>query len=110
MRTLSLIISLFFALSMSAQSDFDIARKFMAEKGVTLVNSDKAATRGNAKPYSIFSGEDNKGFAIVVNGTIVGYSTENSADVDNMPQALEDMLTYYSKSTTRASGNYPVIV
>ena len=107
MRTLSLIISLFFALSMSAQSDFDIARKFMAEKGVTLVNSDKAATRGNAKPYSIFSGEDNKGFAIVVNGTIVGYSTENSADADNMPQALEDMLAYYSKSTTRTRGNYP---
>ena len=61
---------------------FDIAQRFMAKKGITLVNDDKAATRGNAEPYSIFSGEDGKGFAIVSNGVVVGYSTNNSCDIN----------------------------
>ncbi len=112
MRTLSLIISLFFALSMSAQSDYDIASKFMSKKGVTLAKDNKATTRGESKPYSIYNGENGKGFAIVVNGNIVGYSTENTADVDNMPPALKSMLDFYAKiprkATTRGDGNdYP---
>ena len=91
---------------------FDIAQRFMAKKGITLVNDDKAATRGNAEPYSIFNGEKGKGFAIVVNGNIVGYSTENTADVDNMPPALESMLDFYAKiprkGSTRGDDNdYP---
>ena len=112
MRTLSLIISLFFALSMSAQSDYDIASKFMAKKGVTLAKDNKATTRGESKPYSIYNGENGKGFAIVVNGNIVGYSTESTADVDDMPPALESMLDFYAKiprkGSTRGDGNvYP---
>lgn len=107
MRIFSCIISLLFAFSMSAQSDYDVASKFMAKRGITLVNEDKAATRGTVEPYSIFSGEDGKGFAIVINGTIVGYSTDNGINAEDMPPQLKDMLASYSKSTTRGDGDFP---
>jgi len=80
MRTVSFIVSLLFALTLSAQSDFDIAQEFMSKKGVTLSKENKASTRGEDKPYSIFNGEDGKGFAIVANGIVIGYSTENTCD------------------------------
>ena len=80
MRTVSFIVSLLFALTASAQSDFDIAQEFMSKKGVTLSKDNKASTRGEDKPYSIFNAEDGKGFAIVANGIVIGYSTENTCD------------------------------
>lgn len=90
------------AQNVSNSEAFDVAQRFMAKKGITLVNDDNAATRGNAEPYSIFKGEDNKGFAIVVNNAVVGYSTDNTADVDNLPCQLKDMLNDYSKTITRS--------
>lgn len=68
------------ALTASAQSDFDIAQEFMSKKGVTLSKENKASTRGEDRPYSIFNAEDGKGFAIVANGIVIGYSTENTCD------------------------------
>lgn len=84
-----------------AQSNFDIAQRFMANKGITLVNDGKSATRSDGEPYSIFKGEDNKGFVIVVNGSVVGYSTENGVNDNDVPEALRDMLRVYSKASTR---------
>ena len=82
-----------------AQSDFEIAQAFMSKKGITLVNDDKTATRGDVKPYSIFNGKGDKGFAIVVNGNVIGYSTENSADENHMPDGLRHILnSTYSSS------------
>lgn len=89
------------AQNVSSSEAFEIAQRFMAKKGITLVNDDKVATRGNAEPYSIFKGEDNKGFAIVVNGSIVGYSTENGVGENGIPDALKGMLGSYSKASTR---------
>ncbi len=95
------------AQNVSSSEVFDIASKFMAKKGITLVNDDKAATRGNAEPYSIFNGEDGRGFAIVINGAIVGYSTEDTVDGDNLPIQLKDMLDGYSKATTKGTEEFP---
>lgn len=80
MKRISIIFLLLIALTASAQSDFDIAQEFMSKKGVTLSKDNKASTRGEDKPYSIFNGEDGKGFAIVANGIVIGYSTENTCD------------------------------
>lgn len=101
-----ILLWMVFPLYMEAQNTsysdaFEVAQRFMTKKGISLVNDDKAATRSNAEPYSIFKGEDNKGFAIVVNGSIVGYSTENGVDENGMPDALKDMLGSYSRASTR---------
>jgi hypothetical protein len=74
------LLGIVFTVVASAQSDFDIAQEFMSKKGVTLSKENKASTRGEDKPYSIFNAEDGKGFAIVANGIVVGYSTENTCD------------------------------
>lgn len=97
-------IMLLFTLTVSAQSDFDIAQEFMSKKGVTL--KDNPRTRGADKPYSIFNGKDGKGFAIVVNGFVVGYDTENTTNEQDIPCCLKEMIETYSniipKAKTRA--------
>lgn len=102
MKKFGILFMLLISLTVSAQSDFDIAKEFMSKKGVTLVNK-PSKTRGADKPYSIFNGKDGKGFAIVVNGNVVGYDTENTANEDDMPCCLKEMLLEsYSKSTKAA--------
>lgn len=59
------------------QSDFEVAQSFMNEKGVKL--STKAETRSTAD-YSLFSSEDGIGYAVVMNGRVVAYSTKESSD------------------------------
>ena len=82
------------------QTDFEIAQEFMNEKGVVLSNISK--TRGNTEPYSVFNGEDGKGFAIVVNGSVVGYSVDGT--IGEIPKPLKDILD----TSTRLEGkNYP---
>lgn len=58
------------------QSDFEIAQEFMSWKGVKL--SEKAGTRV-CEDYTIFTGVDGKGFAIVSDGVVIAYDTENVA-------------------------------
>ena len=59
------------------QSDFEVAQTFMNEKGVKL--STKAETRSTSD-YSLFSGESGVGYAAVMNGRVVAYSTKESSD------------------------------
>lgn len=92
------------AQNVSGSDAFEVAQSFMAKKGVTLNNDDKAGTRGN-EPYSIYKGIDGKGFAIVVNGAVVGYSTENG--FGSMPDALREMLESYSSQVATTRGTYP---
>lgn len=94
----TLLFMLLISLTVSAQSDFDIAKEFMSKKGVTLKNN-PSKTRGENKPYSIFNGENDKGFAIVVNGNVVGYDTENTVDEDNMPCGFKEFIKGYSETT-----------
>lgn len=55
-------------------------------------------TLGEAS-YYIFNREETPGFAIIAGDdsmpTVIGYSLENSIDVDNMPNVLKDWLTEY---------------
>ena len=60
-----------------AQSDFDVAQAFMVRKGVTI--EERPATKGDVESYRIFHGIDGKGFVIVKDGVIVGYSTTTTA-------------------------------
>ena len=77
-----------------AQSDFEIASSFMSKKGITLQDSPQTSIHRSAsnKPYSIYNGEHGKGFAIVVNGSIIGYSTENSVDVNDINPTLDAII------------------
>lgn len=112
MKKLIFMIMMFaVANTANAQSDFEVAQSFMSKKGVTLVNNGAVSRRATASnnQYSIFKGEDGKGFAIVVNGSIVGYSTEDEMDANNLPPQLKEMLDNYPKTSTRRAGNngYP---
>lgn len=100
----TLLFMLLISLTVSAQSDFDIAKEFMSKKGKNIVDNSRAMTRGvSDKKYSIFHGDDGKGFCIVANGEVVGYDTENTANEDDMPCCLKEMLLEsYSKSTKAA--------
>lgn len=106
MKQLGTLLMLLFSLTVSAQSDFDIAQEFMSKKGVKLVSNKRSTTRGTDVPYSVFNGENDKGFAIVVNGTVVGYDTENTVDEDNIPCCLKELLDEYShiKFTAKTRG------
>ena len=105
MKKFGILFMLLFSLTVSAQSDFDIAKEFMSKKGVTLKNN-PSKTRGENKPYSVFNGEDGKGFAIVVNGNVVGYDTENTANEDEMPCCLKEMLLKkYPSKTAKTRGD-----
>lgn len=57
-------------------------------------------TLGEAS-YYIFNREETPGFAIIAGDdsmpAVIGYSLENSIDVDNMPDALKDWLTEYDR-------------
>ena len=65
------------AKEVSGSEAFDIASKFMAKKGITLKKNPN--TRSNTD-YTLFSGEDGVGYAAVMNGRVVAYSTEESSD------------------------------
>ncbi len=97
-KSISLLVLVLIALSMSAQSDFDIAQSFMNKKGIKLVDN-PCRTRGVGKPYSIFTGEENKGFAIVINGCVIGYGTEEITESDELPCGLEGLLNTYPQVT-----------
>lgn len=108
MKKFGILFMLLFTLTVSAQSDFEIAKEFMSKKGVTLKNN-PSKTRGENKPYSVFNGENGKGFAIVVNGSVVGYDTENTANEDDMPCCLKELLLdKYSKTVklSKTRGDY----
>ena len=98
------LLGIVFTIVAYSQSDFDIAQSFMSKKGVTLVD-DKTSTRGNTEPYSVFNGEDGKGFAIVVNGAIVGYSVDDS--IGEFPEPLKGMLEVYKTFTRSDEKDYP---
>ena len=105
MKKFGILFMLLFTLTVSAQNDFDIAKEFMSKKGVTLKNN-PSKTRGESKPYSVFNGEDGKGFCIVVNGNVVGYDTENTVDEDNMPCCLKELLLkQYPTKTAKTRGD-----
>ena len=57
-------------------------------------------TQGEAS-YYIFNKEEAPGFAIIAGDdsmpAVIGYSLENSIDVDNMPDVLKDWLTEYDR-------------
>ena len=74
-KSIILLVLAFITLSMSAESDFDIAQSFMNKKGIKLVPNERSLTRGTDVPYSIFNGAEDKGFCNVVNGKVVGYDT-----------------------------------
>lgn len=88
----------------SQVSDFDIAKKFMSKKGITLVN--KPTTRGD-NSYNVFKGEDDKGFVIVANGTIIGYSTESKIDEDSIPSPIFGLIEQQNRATTRSHLEFP---
>jgi hypothetical protein len=98
MKKFGILFMLLISLTVSAQSDFEIASEFMSKKGVKLAPNERSTTRGTDVPYSIFNGENDKGFAIVVNGCVVGYDTNNTANEDNMPCCMKELLDMYSKT------------
>lgn len=100
MKEVILMLAVLLTVNCYSQSDFDIAQEFMSKKGVTLKDSPK--TRGVDKPYSIFNGKDGKGFAIVVNGFVVGYDTENSVNTDDLPCCFDEMIETYSNIIPKA--------
>ena len=69
-KSISLLVLVLIALSINAQSDFEIAQSFMSKKGVKLVPNERSLTRGADIPYSIYNGSEDKGFCIVVNGSV----------------------------------------
>lgn len=82
-KSITLLTIVLFALHTTAQNvseseAFEIASKFMAKKGITL--KEKPNTRSNTD-YTLFSGEDGVGYAAVMNGRVVAYSTEESSDM-----------------------------
>lgn len=103
--TISLLSINVGAQNISGSEAFDIAQDFMSKKGIVLMNDDKAATRGKTEPYSVFNGVDGKGFAVVVNGSIVGYSTKQSTS--EMPDALKEMLELYSQHKSMTRDDFP---
>lgn len=112
MKKAILFLTMLLTVTCYAQSDFDIAQSFMNEKGVKLVPNERSLTRGTDTPYSIFNGSEDKGFCIVVNGKVVGYDTENTANTDDLPIQLKELLETYSKipskGITRGNGTeYP---
>lgn len=54
-KSIILLVLAFITLSMSAQSDFDIAQSFMNKKGIKLVPNERSLTRGTDVPYSILN-------------------------------------------------------
>lgn len=100
MRKIILMLAVLLTVNCYSQSDFDIAQEFMSKKGVTLKDNPK--TRGADKPYSIFNGKDGKGFAIVVNGFVVGYDTENTTNEQDIPCCLKEMIKTYSNIIPKA--------
>ena len=91
-KSIFLLSVMLFSITAFAQSDFDVAQRFMSKKGVSLVKNTVTRTSGGSNNYSIFNGVNNKGFAIVANGAIIGYSTENECDANNLPPQLKAML------------------
>ena len=82
--------------NVSGTDAFEVAQSFMSKKGVVLVN-DMTNTRGDGS-YSVFKGKDGKGFAIVVNGSVFGYSVDGMSG--DMPDELREMLESYSSQVT----------
>ena len=93
-KSIFLLSVMLFSITAFAQSDFDVAQRFMSKKGVSLVDNKKTRTNSDCS-YQIFHGENDKGFAIVVNNCVVGYSTENAINEDNLPDALKAVLNSY---------------
>ena len=95
-----------FAQNIYSTKSFDIAQSFMSKKGIVLV-ANSSMTRGNIMPYEVFKGKNEKGFAIVCGGEVVGYSTENTFDESTFPDELREMLIAYSEISTKEGTDYP---
>jgi len=102
-KFLFLFVLSLFVIVVNAQSDFDIAQSFMSKKGVKLADNPSNRRVAVNEPYKVFKGEQDKGFAIVVNGKIVGYSTESKCH--EVPPQLKEMLESYAQYTNE-SGNH----
>ena len=98
MKKIILFLVMLLTATCYAQSDFEIAQSFMGKKGVKLIPNERSTTRGTDTSYSVFNGENNKGFAIVVNGCVVGYDTNNTVNEDDMPCCMKELLDMYSKT------------
>lgn len=55
--------------------------------------------------YEIFKDDDGKGFVIVCNGAVIGYSTEQPTD--DMPDALKEMLRGCGDKVASTRGDFP---
>ena len=88
--------------NVSGSEAFEVAQSFMTKKGVTLV-SDMTSTSGN-RSYSVFKGKDGKGFVIVVNGSVFGYSVDGMSG--DMPDELCEMLESYSSQAATTKSEY----
>ena len=100
MKKFGTLIMLFISLTVSAQSDYDIAQEFMSKKGIILKDNSRTRSLDKKKPYSIFNGKNNKGFVIVMNGRVVGYDTGNSANEDDIPSEFVSFLKQRTRTST----------
>ena len=92
-KNLLVSFALIFSSVCYSQSNFDIAKKFMDKKGIELVNNE-VSTRSSEQPYHIFDAVDGKGYAVVENGTVIAYSTEEpSSKFSVRPATREFKLT-----------------
>lgn len=108
MKSIVLLTVILLSLNTEAQNvptseAYDIAQSFMSKKGVRLIEK-PSKTRGKVD-YEIFNGENDKGFVIVCNGAVVGYSTEQPSG--DMPDALKDMLESFGKHSAASRGEFP---
>ena len=68
-------------------------------------------TENDNATYYIFNRKESPGFAIIAGDdsmpAVIGYSLENSVDIDNMPEALKKMLSDYDQYvySLRGKGN-----
>ena len=84
------------------------AQYFLSQKGLpgSLTSADTKMSRNRAQGgiqpdyYYVFNAGQNQGFVIVSGDdrteTVLGYATSGHFDVDNIPQAMADLLNYYS--------------
>ena len=86
------------------QAALTVAKNFMQEvnpaavlQTTTVRHAPGQNSSGDAQPYYVFNAENNQGFVIVSGDDrseeILGYSDEGTFDAENMPEALEAMLT-----------------
>jgi len=109
-KSIVVLLMAFTAVSVFAQKQFEIANEFMSKKGIRLIDKDCSKKLDSNSSYSLFKGENGKGFAIVANGCVIGYSDESSCDENNIPDVIKSLIKAYSTPTTKHRSpqvNYP---